>query len=282
VEENSRFMPELPEVETMVADLAQRVVGCRILGVSAPFPGEVVYPDFPEFVERVTDREIVGISRRGKFAIFRLDSADLLIIHRGMTGSLLLRDESAPMEPYVRLVFRLDGGVEMRLDDARKFGKVYVMREDGSERPLPWARMGPEPLNGEFTRERFREELHGRSALIKPLLLNQQIVAGLGNIYVDEALFDARIHPERRANNLSVEETDRLHDAIRRVLADAVHRRGTTFSTYRDIEGRAGQYQDALRVFRKAQSPCPRCGTPLVRIVVGGRGTHLCPECQRK
>ena len=175
----------------------------------------------------------------------------------------------------------LDNSSELRFNDPRKFGRIFVMRADGSERPLPWAHMGPEPLNGEFTVPALQAALHGRSGLIKPLLLNQRLVAGLGNIYVDEALYRARIHPERRANTLKQAEIRRLHEAIRAVLAAAVEGRGTTFSTYTDIEGRAGLYQGSLQVFQRAGEPCPRCGSPIVRLVVGGRGTHVCRRCQK-
>jgi formamidopyrimidine-DNA glycosylase len=274
-------MPELPEVETMVRDLAPRVTGRRIVAIDAPFAGSVIYPSFEEFEHRVRAQEITGVTRRGKYAIFPLASGDLLIIHRGMTGSLLLRSTDSEMDLYVRLIFRLDGGDELRFRDARKFGKVFVMDASGEERALPWAAMGPEPLNGGFTVEGFTQALHGRTGPIKPLLLNQRIVAGLGNIYVDEALFLAGIHPQRIAGTLQFEEIERLHCAIRRVLSEAIARRGTTFSNYTDIEGRAGGYQDQLRVFQRTESTCQTCGTPIARIVLQGRGTHFCPTCQR-
>ena len=274
-------MPELPEVETMVRDLSRRVVGRRIVEVEASFPGIVRYPEFPEFVQRVVGRTIEAVSRRGKYAILSLFSGDSLIIHRGMSGSLLGRAPSDPEDRFVRLLIRLDDGSELRYDDPRKFGKIFVMEGTGSERPLPWTNMGPEPLSDDFTVDGFGEALSKRTALIKPLLLGQQIVAGLGNIYVDEALHLAGIHPERRANTLSPDEVRRLYAAIREVLAMAVERRGTTFSSYRDLEGRSGQYQDALQVFRKAGTACPRCGTGIIRLVVGGRGTHICPACQK-
>jgi formamidopyrimidine-DNA glycosylase len=240
-----------------------------------------VYPDFEEFERRVRGQTIAAVDRRGKFALFFLASGDLLIVHRGMTGSLLLRPSDAEMEPYVRLIFVLEGSEELRFQDPRKFGKIYVMDPGGAERPLPWERFGPEPLNGTFTVPAFRRALSGRTAPIKPLLLSQRIVAGLGNIYVDEALFLARIHPERAAGTLTPAEIKRLHGAIRTVLASAIERRGTTFSNYTDIEGRAGGYQDALQVFRLGGEPCPRCGRPLARTVLQGRGTHFCPKCQR-
>lgn len=274
-------MPELPEVETMVRDLVPRVVGRRIVDVEATFPGAVAYPDFPAFADRVHGQEIVGISRRGKYALFPLLSGDLLIIHRGMSGSLLYRRPSDPMEPYVRLLFRLDDGAELRFNDPRKFGKIFVMQPSGTERMLPWAAMGPEPLNGAFTSAALRERVRGRTALIKPLLLNQRVVAGLGNIYVDEALYLAGIHPERRAGTLTAAETERLHHAIRTVLAAAIGDRGTTFNNYTDIEGRRGGYQDNLRVFHKQGTACGTCGATIVKMVVQGRGTHLCPHCQR-
>lgn len=273
-------MPELPEVETMVRDLQTRVVGRTISSVEAPFAGTVRFPDYPEFKERVEGRTITSISRRGKYAIFSLDSGDALIIHRGMTGSVLLRSTVEPLEPYVRLIFRLDNGTELRFDDPRKFGKAFIMNASGEEHPMPWERMGPEPLSADFTPEYLASVLRNRKAPIKPLLLNQEIVAGLGNIYVDESLFLARIHPLRPAGSLSIDDVTRLYRAIREVLDRAVHSRGTTFSSYRDIEGRQGSYQDTLSVFRKEGEPCPTCGTNIERIVVGGRGTHFCPSCQ--
>ena len=274
-------MPELPEVETMVRDLAPRVTGRAITCVHAAFPGCVVWPEFTEFERRVVGQAIEAVARRGKYAIFGLRSGDALIVHRGMTGSLLLRATDAPLESHVRIVFKLDDGFELRFRDPRKFGKVYVMDARGRERLLPWVRMGPEPLNGAFTAHTLQTALQGRTGLIKPLLLNQHLVAGLGNIYVDEALYRARIHPQRRANTLEPAEIRRLHRAIRDVLRAAVEQRGTTFSSYTDIEGRSGLFQASLQVFNRAGQRCARCGTAIVRLVVGGRGTHICPTCQR-
>ncbi|HZS94936.1 MAG TPA: bifunctional DNA-formamidopyrimidine glycosylase/DNA-(apurinic or apyrimidinic site) lyase [Chloroflexota bacterium] len=274
-------MPELPEVETMIRDLTPLVVGRTIEGVEAAFPGEVIWPSFDDFVTRVRGRTITSLSRRGKYAIFTLDSGDALIVHRGMTGSLLLRRAEQAMEPHVRMVFHLAGEDELRFKDPRKFGKAYVMQSNGAERPMPWHRMGPEPLNSSFSAGLLAEALKGRRALIKPLLLNQQVVAGLGNIYVDESLFRANIHPERRANTLTDDEMVRLHQAITEVLGEAVEGRGTTFQTYTDVNGRAGNFQRRLQVFGRNGQPCPRCGTPIIKTRVGGRGTYTCPTCQR-
>ena len=273
-------MPELPEVETMVRDLAARILDRTIVSVEASFRGAVKWPDFDEFESRIRARRIANISRRGKFANFALDSGDVLIVHRGMSGSVLLRAAADPMEPYVRLLFSLDDGTQLRFNDPRKFGKIYVMDPSGEERALPWAHMGPEPLNGSFSLEKLLQSLQGRIGLIKPLLLNQRLVVGLGNIYVDEALHLARIHPARRANTLAPGEIKRLHSAIGVVLQAAVEGRGTTFSSYMDIDGAAGSYKQKLRVFGRQGQDCPRCGTPIVKLVVGGRGTHICPRCQ--
>jgi formamidopyrimidine-DNA glycosylase len=273
-------MPELPEVETMVRDLSSRVIGRTISLVQAQFEGSVVWPGFDEFTGRIQGQKILGISRRGKFANFSLHSGDLLIVHRGMSGSLLWRDASDPMESHVRLLFHLDDGSQLRFNDPRKFGKVFVMEPTGAERALPWAHMGPEPLNDAFSIGHLQRSLQHRTGLIKPLLLGQRLVVGLGNIYVDEALHLARIHPLRRANTLTPGEIKRLHAAIGAVLRAAVDGRGTTFSSYMDIDGKAGAYKEKLRVFGKQGSTCPRCGVTIVKFVVGGRGTHICPRCQ--
>ncbi|MGI8968412.1 MAG: bifunctional DNA-formamidopyrimidine glycosylase/DNA-(apurinic or apyrimidinic site) lyase [Chloroflexota bacterium] len=274
-------MPEMPEVETMVRDLQPRIVGRSLTTVEASFSGAVIFPDYPEFVNRVSGQRIEGITRRGKYALLALASGDVLIIHRGMSGSLLLRRSDDPPERYMRALFRLDDGRELRFTDPRKFGKLFVMEGTGAERPLPWDKMGPEPLDTGFTVEHLRTVLTGRSGPIKPLLLGQRIVAGLGNIYVDEALYRARIHPRTIAGTLGAEEIDRLHSAIRRVLSEAIERRGTTFNNYTDIEGLAGAYQSQLLVFRRTGDDCPTCGTPIERIVLQGRGTHFCPRCQQ-
>lgn len=274
-------MPELPEVETMVRDLAPRLQGRMVSRIEALFAGSVVWPDLVQFTKRLVGQEIVALDRRGKFAIVRLASGDALIVHRGMTGSLLLRRPDEPLERHVRVVFHLDDALQLRFDDQRKFGKIYLLDATGSERPLPWAGMGPEPFDEAFTPVSLGRALRSRKALIKPLLLNQTMVAGLGNIYVDEALHLALVHPERRANTLTRPEVERIFSAIRSVLLSAVEGRGTTFSSYVDIEGRAGSFQGSLRVFRRAGQACLHCGATIQRLVVGGRGTHICPSCQR-
>jgi formamidopyrimidine-DNA glycosylase len=274
-------MPELPEVETMVRDLRSRVVGHTIVAVGLPYPGEVVYPDPVQFQNRATGRTVLDVSRRAKYASFHLDSGDSLIVHRGMTGSLLLSAATEPMESHVRALFHLEDGRQLRFNDPRKFGKLYLLDSTGAETPHPWSHMGPEPLDPQFTAALLTSSLRERKAQIKPLLLSQRLVAGLGNIYVDEVLHLARIHPLRRAHTLSSAEARRLHAAIQSVLTAAIERRGTTFSTYVDFEGRAGRFSDQLRVFHRTGHACPRCGQTIIKLVVGGRGTHVCPHCQK-
>jgi formamidopyrimidine-DNA glycosylase len=265
----------------MVRDLSERVVDRAIAHVDAPFEGSIVWPVYSEFRRRAVGRTIRDVARHGKFAAFKLDSDDLLIVHRGMSGSLLHRMPDDPMESHVRVALTLNDGSQLRFNDPRKFGKLYIMAQSGGERPLPWAHMGPEPFDAAFSPASLQRSLRGRTAMIKPLLLGQRLVVGLGNIYVDEALHMARIHPERRANTLRPAEIRRLHAAIREVLSAAVGGRGTTFNSYMDLDGNSGGYGESLRVFGRTGSACERCGTPVVKFVVGGRGTHICPRCQR-
>lgn len=272
-------MPELPEVETMVRDLRTRVLGRTITFTLTPFAGSIIWPATVEFQRRVTSRSITGLSRRGKYALIHLDSDDVLVIHRGMSGSLLLREPEDPMESHVRVLFALNDA-HLRFNDPRKFGKIWVMRADGEDHPLPWRLMGPEPFDETFSPRALAASLGRRRAPVKVLLLNQHIVAGLGNIYVDEALHLARVHPERRGNTLTPDEIKRLHTSIQRVLSQAIEGRGTTFSSYTDIEGRHGRHQNVLQVFHRTGQPCSSCGTTIIKMVVGGRGTHICPDCQ--
>jgi formamidopyrimidine-DNA glycosylase len=274
-------MPELPEVETMVRDLAHRVCDRTIIHVETSWDRMVVHPTPEEFRQRLVGQRIIGLNRRGKYAIFELETGELLVVHRGMSGSLLLRRSNSPDDRHVRARFVLDNGYELRFDDARKFGRLYLIRPEAEGYALPWARMGPEPLDDQLTATAFRARFAGRSAPIKTLLLNQHVLAGIGNIYADEALFVAGIHPARRANTLTEGELDRLQQAIRHVLAGSIALRGTTFSTYRDLEGRHGAYQHYLRVFRRDRSGCPRCGAEIRKMILGGRSTYFCPHCQK-
>lgn len=259
-------MPELPEVETIVRSLAPRLRGRRILEARC-FSRFVC----PEPIEGHFDgQRIRDVARRGKFIVCELDGG-WLSIHLGMTGKLLIGGDPGP---YTRAIFTLDDGV-LVYDDVRHFGRI----EWSAQLPRRIARLGPEPLDIPF--DDFRAALGRRGSRLKPLLLNQRFLRGLGNIYVDEALFRARLHPKAIASRLSALRSRRLYDAIREVLSEAIESRGSSISDYVDAEGRRGGFQLLHRVYGREGQPCPNCRTPIRRIVVAGRGTHYCPKCQR-
>ncbi len=274
-------MPELPEVETVRRTLTGPLLGRRIERVRlADFPG--VIGDGPPdlFAALVCGRTVTGCRRRAKYLLLDLDDGTVLMIHLRMTGQVGIEQAGAPPLQFEHLALELDDGSELRFADQRKFGRVLHLDPDAA-RTLE-ARFGPEPLESGFTAAWLERALARRPGKLKSVLLDQDVVAGLGNIYADEALFRARLHPERPANGLSSEEIRRLHRALRAVLGEGITHRGTTFSSYRDASGREGENQRNLRVYGKGgRGDCPRCGYPLARTVVGGRGTSFCPRCQR-
>jgi formamidopyrimidine-DNA glycosylase len=262
-------MPELPEVETVVRSLAPHVQGRTI--VHAEFHSRFVTPGNRALLARqVTGRRIVSIERRGKFIVAVLDRGTL-VVHLGMTGKLLM---DAPRGPHAYGVFELDNGV-LVYDDPRQFGRI----EYSEAIPQRVARLGPEPL--EVTLDTFTRELKRRRCRIKPLLLNQRFLRGLGNIYVDEALFLAGIHPRAIAARLRGERAARLHESIREVLLLAIEHRGSSISDYVDAAGERGSFQTMHRVYGREGEPCAVCGSPIRRIEIAQRGTHYCPKCQR-
>ncbi len=262
-------MPELPEVETIARTLAPRIVGRRI--ASARFASRFVMREDPErAAARLRGRTVIALRRYGKFLSLELDAGVVLAIHLGMTGKLLWNGEAGP---HTRAVFDLDGA-RLVYDDIRQFGRIEV-----SEcLPARIARLGPEPLA--ISEAEFLDRLKGRGR-IKPLLLNQAFLRGMGNIYVDEALFRARIHPRALAARLGRERARRLHRAIAEVLTAAIESGGSSISDYVDAEGRKGGFQAQHRVYGREGEPCVVCGTPIQRMVVAQRGTHYCPKCQR-
>jgi formamidopyrimidine-DNA glycosylase len=272
-------MPELPEVETVRRSLLDRVVGRRIDGLRVgAFAGVVGTEAVADVAARLVGRTITGIRRRAKYLVFDLDDGTALVVHLRMTGSLTVVPRGEPPLRFEHLAIGL-GDNELRFADQRKFGRV--LHVPGVEAERLQTRFGPEPLSAAFTAERLAAALARRPGKLKSVLLDQAVVAGLGNIYVDEALFRARLHPERAANALTPDEIRRLHRAIRVVLREGLEYQGTTFSSFRDATGAEGRNQRNLRVYgRGEREPCLRCGRPLARIVVGGRGTHFCPWCQ--
>jgi formamidopyrimidine-DNA glycosylase len=270
-------VPELPEVETVARDLRPLITGSTIVDATTLWARTLRATTPEAFAAGVAGRRIEGVSRRGKQIVVFLDGDAFLTIHLKMTGQLFVVPPGLRNDPYVRLVLELEDGREIRFRDIRKFGRVGLYRADEED---PFATTGPEPLADSFTLAAFRRRIRGRKGRLKPLLLDQSFIAGVGNIYADEALWAARLHPLRTARTLRPPDERRLWLELRRILAEAVIRRGASIDDYTAPDG-DGEMQDHLMVYQRAGEPCRRCGRPIRRIVVGGRATHFCSWCQR-
>ena len=272
-------MPELPEVETIRRDLLPLVRGRTIaeawVSPNAPRLIQLLPPD--EFCRQIAGRRVEDIERRGKYLLFRLDGGLLWGVHLRMTGRLLHDANSCPETPYLRASFRLDDGARLCFVDLRKFGTMWLVDDEA----LVTGRLGPEPLSEDFTPAYLHSVLKRRSAPVKAVLLDQGAIAGIGNIYADEALFRAGINPKRAANSISKPRAARLHEGIREALELALGDRGSSFRDYLDPSGREGGHHLKVRVFRRTGEPCYVCGTEIRRVKVAGRSTHYCPKCQR-
>lgn len=271
-------MPELPEVETVTSELRESVVGSKITSVTVNWAGAIASPAPDEFARRLAGQTILGASRRGKWIIVALDSGQSLLIHLRMTGRLLVAEHACDDESHARVLIALGDGRTLCFTDVRKFGRLWLVDDP----TVVVGGLGLEPLGDDFTADRLGEMLATRRGRIKPLLLNQGFLAGLGNIYTDEALWQARIHPLRRACSLTRAEVHRLHRAIRTVLQHATVSRGTTLADggFVGTSGEPGEFAALLAVYGRAGGPCPRCRRLIERIRVSQRGTHLCPHCQ--
>ncbi len=220
---------------------------------------------------------IFGIGRRGKYLLFALSSGETLVIHLKMTGALLLRSAGSPQDRFVRVVLYLDDGQELRFSDLRKFGAIWLVRD----KTQIVGQLGPEPFDPILTPQEVEARLRKRARAIKAILLDQSFIAGIGNIYADEALYEACINPLRPGNALSRAEVGRLLKAVRTVLERALANRGTSLRDYRDASGQLGANQEELLVFRRTGQGCDRCGTPVERLTISGRSSHYCPACQK-
>ena len=269
----------MPEVETIKGDLSELVVGSMVEDAEVLSLALVEEPAAAEFARRLKGAGIAGARRRAKHLVIDLDSGDALVLQLKIGGQLLLVPPVEEPTTALMLMLRLDGDRGLFLRDETGFTRARLLDAGGLEGRF--ADLGPEPLADGFHAGYLRERLGGRRARIKGLLLDQKVVSGVGNIYVDEALFDARIHPTRKASTLTAGEWTRLQAAVEENLAAGIEHRGTTFSLYRDVLGRKGYHQDHLKVFVQAGKPCPGgCGGKVVREKVGGRATFLCPACQ--
>lgn len=270
-------MPELPEVETIVRDLSGMVTEAVIAGADVVKEDLIIGP-VDDFVERLQGRTIGSVTRRAKNLVFDL-GADRMVVNLGMTGRMMVRQDSAPDLTHIGVRFPLEDGRFLIYQDVRRFGNLRVVTPEEFD---AWSeRQGMEPLSGDFT-PAFLHRLsrHSRMA-VKPWLMDQKRVVGVGNIYASEALHRARISPRKAARRLTRKETTRLHEAIQAVLQSAIDFRGTTLLDYRDASGERGAFSRELRVYDRAGEPCRVCATPIRRIVQGGRSTFYCPSCQK-
>jgi len=274
-------VPELPEVETIVADLRPHLVGRTIVRCELNFPTIVRHPEPEEFVDAVVGMRIDSVGRRGKYILIGLTNDLLLVVHLGMTGQLRLVDPVAPLANHTHAVFFLDDGRQLRYRDPRRFGRLLLGTEQAllSSKKMP--RLGPEPIDPEFAPDELYRRLRTRRAAIKAVLLDQGAIAGVGNIYADESLHKARLRPDRIAGSLSKKSARRLHESLRESLTLAIANRGSSVDTYRDAWGEIGGQQEKLLVYGRAGEPCFTCGRPLSAIRIAGRTTVFCRRCQR-
>ncbi|TMD52196.1 MAG: bifunctional DNA-formamidopyrimidine glycosylase/DNA-(apurinic or apyrimidinic site) lyase [Chloroflexi bacterium] len=274
-------MPELPEVETLATDLRPLVVGRRVTGVDLRFPTIVRHPEPEAFARDLPGQTIEALERRGKYLLLRLGGGAVFVVHLGMTGQLLHKLPEDPSRPHTHAVLDLDNGTQLRYSDVRRFGRLLLGTEEDlvAARKLP--RLGPEPLAPEFTARELYRRLHGRRAPLKVLLLDQSVLAGVGNIYADESCYRARIRPDRPAGRLSMERVKRLHAAVRESLQMGIDNRGSSVDDYVDLYGAKGRQQEELQVYGRGGKPCFNCGRPLTLVRIGGRATVFCRRCQR-
>ena len=273
-------MPELPEVETVVRELrkgsegrGRSVVGQIITGVTVKWPRHIALPSVRELKRRLRGQKIESVTRRGKYLVFNL-SRDVMLIHLKMSGDLVVVNGKSPRDKHTHTIFHFGSGYSLRFTDTRKFGKVFLVRRmEDVTGPL-----GPEPLERGFTTKKLGAMLAARRRALKPLLLDQTFIAGLGNIYTDEALHLAKLHPLRRSDSLKPEEVRALWRGIRRVLQTGLRHNGASI----DWVYRGGGFQNYFKVYDRAGEPCFNCGTPIRRTVVGQRGTYFCPHCQKR
>jgi len=274
-------MPELPEVQTVVDDLlATGLAGRTITDVHVRWPGSIAVLAPKAFRRKLTGRRIENITRRAKFIVWHLEGGVTMLTHLRMTGRFYLADRDAAFGRHDHVAFTFGRQRQLRYQDTRKFGRFYLV-----DSATMLARLGPEPLSRQFTARCLGQRLAARRRQIKPLLLDQQFIAGLGNIYVDEALWDAGLHPTRSSADLGPSEIRRLHRSVRKVLRRGLRNMGTTLgtgeTTFYSVAGNRGRNKDELKVFRRHGMPCPRCRTAILRMVVGQRSTHVCPACQK-
>jgi formamidopyrimidine-DNA glycosylase len=270
-------MPELPEVETIRRSLERRIVGQRIASAVVR-ERRLRRPVQPDFEHRIRGRRIESVDRRGKYLLFRLDGGPCLLAHLGMSGRLLVRNRDAAAELHDHVILWFESGLVLAFNDPRRFGLLRVGDPAGFEELRT---LGDDPLVGSSSLDAWHRRLRDRRLPIKNLLMNQRVLAGIGNIYANEMLFVAGIRPRRRASRLGRREIDRLSKAVHDVLNEAIRLGGSSISDFRDTDGREGTFQIHHAVYDRGGEPCRHCGSTIRRIVLGGRSSFYCPNCQR-
>ncbi len=292
-------MPELPEVETVKNDLKSKITGTKIVSVNALWPGIVKDTPYKVFVKQVEGAEIIKVKRRAKNLIISLSNGLNLLVHLKMTGHFLIAESSAEISKegkwlkakntdllndrqnqFIRIIFYLDNGMILAMSDMRKF--AYIKLVGDKELQTFLSSYGPEPFSPEFTEERLKKILRAKNIVVKKVLMDQSKIAGIGNIYADEILWAARVHPLSVSYKLSDQDVKAIYQNIKKILKLAIEKRGTSTSDFRDTSGRKGTFGDLRNVYRRTDLPCPECGGSVKKITVGGRGTHFCPVCQKE
>lgn len=276
-------MPELPEVETIRRGLVEEVVGRRITGAHLLAPWILKAPAPEDFLSAIAGRTVERVDRAAKYLLLELSDGWVWVVHLMLEGQLLYVEPGEATKPDTMLVVDLDNGMQLRLRDVTGYARIQLLQREEVRSTLKLDALGPEPIDPAFSFEVFASRLARRKGMVKPLLLNQQVIAGLGNIYVDEALYRARIHPARKVDTLDDEERHRLYEAVVHVLHEGIKNRGTSArgGRYRDLWGKKGAHQEHLQVFRRQGRPCPDCNGVVEKTTLGGRSTFYCPSCQK-
>ena len=274
-------MPELPEVETIVRGLRKNILNTKIKKIEINYSKIIETHSTDDFISILINKQITEINRRAKYIVFELSNQYSLILHLRMTGKVLIKTKNDIPTKHDHIIIHLDNNICLFYNDTRKFGRFYLT----NNRKLILGKLGPEPFGKNFIFSEFSQNLSKTQRKIKALLLDQSFVAGLGNIYTDEALWEARIHPEQSANNISQNKQKALFEAIKNVLQKGIENQGTSLGdgqgNYASSENNRGNNQNSLMVFAKTGEPCPNCENPIQKIVVAQRGTHFCPSCQK-
>lgn len=273
-------MPELPEVEQVKNSLKPYIENKTIKNIIINVDRMIKYPSPEEFTERIVGRKIANLERFGKYLVFTLDNNELLIIHLRMTGALIYKPDAHEEVNKPRVIFELDEGI-MYFCDTRTLGTIHLITKPEKPMLKGLYSLGAEPISNKFTADYLKEQLLSKKRLIKAALLDQSIIAGLGNIYVDEALARSKIHPKRLTSSLSAAEIKLLHQNIQEIIKTAIANRGTTFRDYKDADGNKGSNQEHLFVYGRGGKPCKVCSTMLAYEKIAGRGTVYCPNCQK-